>query len=430
MNKYSSNSRFLPWLMAVALAGVMAGCGGGGGGGGTTTTAVPIIPGAACTAVGVLIPRVTSSNPSDGNLNVSISTAGVVNSGKQITATFSMAMNPATLNSDPAGTLPTFTLKNNTAGGSNVTGTVAMNASGTTATFTTTAVGSAALVPGNSYTATITTFAKSAAITNDALGCAVAWTFTAGAAAAGAGQANVDLGTAGTYGIFASADADITVAVDALIVGDVGLMNGAGLCPNCAPVTVTGTTHNGDAAAIQAQIDISAAFNDASTRSTGLCTLGAFTEIGDPQGQCVNDTSQSIPGGGTPGSGGIYRPGLYWSGSTIDLGVSRTITLDAQNDPDAVFIFQATSAITTLGGTEVILLNQAQAKNVFWVAGTAATIGVSSKFKGTVISNTEAITVHNGTGGIVGVPTLVEGRMFSRGAAITVEEFATVTVPE
>jgi len=63
---------------------------------------------------------------------------------------------------------------------------------------------------------------------------------------------------------------------------------------------------------------------------------------------------------------------------------------------------------------------------VWWIAGSAATLGVSSTFKGTVLANSAAVTV---LGGTALQPTLVEGRLFSSGAAAEVDTFATVTVP-
>ncbi len=99
-----------------------------------------------------------------------------------------------------------------------------------------------------------------------------------------------------------------------------------------------------------------------------------------------------------------------------------TITLDAKNDPDAVFIFQSASTIDTIGGdTHVILANGAQAKNVFWVAGSSATIGgVNSDFAGTILA-AMAITVNTGTE--------MDGRALARGAEVTVQDGALVIVP-
>ena len=232
----------------------------------------------------------------------------------------------------------------------------------------------------------------------------------------GPAGASPNLGTAGTYGVFASSAA-VTLAANSLVVGDVGL-NPAGACGGCAVgVTVTGAIHNGDAAAIQAQSDFGAAYTDAANRSTNACTLADASELANAQGACVGVTP------GTPGP--IYGPGLYRTANPILF--TGTITLDAGGNANAVFIFQTDAAITTGSNSIVLLANGAQAKNVWWMAGTAATLGVSSKFKGTVIANGAAVQV---LGGTAGDRTLVEGRLFSSGAAAGVDAFATVTVPQ
>jgi hypothetical protein len=246
----------------------------------------------------------------------------------------------------------------------------------------------------------------------------VSWSFTTSAAAS-TGQSPPNIGTAGTYGVFASAAA-VTLAPNSVVNGDVGL-NPAGACNNCVVGTtvIGGVIHNGDAQAIQAQTDFGAAYVDASTRATSACAL-ASGELSAAQAAC---------GGVTPGP--IYGPGLYRTANPIGIGVGLNITLDAQGDPDAVFIFQSDSAITTGTNSEVKLAGGAKARNVFWVAGSAATLGVSSIFKGTVIANGAAVQVLNGTDPASGGKlTAVEGRLFSSAAAVGVDAFATVTVPQ
>lgn len=233
---------------------------------------------------------------------------------------------------------------------------------------------------------------------------------------AGPAGASPSLGVAGTFGIFVGNDAAVDLAVGALVVGDVGLMDGAGTCGNCTGLTVTGAIENGTAAAIAAKAAFEAAYTDASTRTTNACTLADASELANAQGACVGLTP------GTPGP--IYGPGLYRTADPI--GFSGTITLNAGGNADGVFIFQSDAAITTQPNSTVILANGAQAKNVWWVAGSAATLGLSSTFKGTVIA-TAGVTV--GVGSTVGAPTQVAGRVFSRTAAATVGEFTTVTVP-
>lgn len=244
-----------------------------------------------------------------------------------------------------------------------------------------------------------------AAVVNDGTG--------AGAGVGPAG-ASPTLSVAGTYGVFAS-NAAINLAVDALVVGDVGL-NPAGACNNCTIVTVTGAIENGTAAAVAAQNAFEAAYADASTRSTNACTLADASELANAQGACVGLNP------GTPGP--VYGPGLYRTANPI--GFSGTITLDAGGNADAVFVFQTDAAMTTQPNSIVVLANGAQAKNVWWVAGAAATLGLSSTFSGSVIS-TAAVSA--GIGSTIGSPTAIAGRLFSRGAAVTVGAFTTVTVP-
>jgi len=421
MNALSNTPALATWLTAMVVAAALAGCGGGGDSASLNNDTPGIIPGAACTAAGILIPTVTASEPVNGNLLVTTST-GAIGDPKQVTATFNMAMNPATINSAAPGALPTFTIKNNTTAGSNVAGTVLLNAAGTIATFTTTA----ALPVNSSFTATITTFARSAAITNDALGCAVSWTF-ATTVIASAGQANVTLGRAAPFAVFAGNAATVALVLPggpgvlgSLIEGNVGL-NPAGACVNCAiPTTVTGVIENGTQTAIDAQADFFAAFADASTRATGLCTLANPTDMTAPQGACVGYVAP-------PGTGGVYLPGLYMSAVSIGFTVGGTVTLDARGDPDAVFIFQTGDSITTGVDSTVILLNQAKAKNVWWTAAQAATLSLNTIFKGTVIGDA-GVTV--GVGSTVLRPTQVEGRVFSKTAAATIGGFTTITVPQ
>src|SRR5438552_9382913 len=73
--------------------------------------------------------------------------------------------------------------------------------------------------------------------------------------------------------------------------------------------------------------------------------------------------------------------GLYTSTSSLEIS-SGDLTLDAQGDANAVFIFQMASTLTTTAGRQVILSGGAQAANVFWQVGSSATLGTTSVFKG------------------------------------------------
>ena len=259
-------------------------------------------------------------------------------------------------------------------------------------------------------------------------------TGTSSGSGAGPAGASPALGTASAYGVFASADAAVTLVDNSTgagsrIVGDVGLMNGAGACNGCDTFSVSGAIRNGGALAAKAQTDFIAAYTDASTRSANACTLSAFVEIAGPQGACsgyavtpgTDTTYNSV-------TAPTYEPGLYTSGSTIDLGVTKTIFLDAKGNPNAVFIFQAGSAITTGNNSKVVLINGAKAKNVWWIAGSNATLGYSSTFSGTIVTNgATGITV--AAGSTSSAPMVVEGRLLSS-AAVNVAQYVTVTVPQ
>jgi hypothetical protein len=227
----------------------------------------------------------------------------------------------------------------------------------------------------------------------------------AAAADAAAGPAGVSpsLGTASTYGMISGAA--VTLNGSASIVGDLAIdpanaLNGTG--------TVSGAIHNGDAAAHQAKLDQNAAFTDASTRSSASTCAVSGNLVAMPPPPCGNNT-------------GTFTPGLYNSGSTLTIAAGGTIILDAQGNADGVFMFQMGTALTTGTGSIVVLVNGAQARNVWWIAPAGATLGVGSIFKGTVLGDTGAVTVNNSTN--------VEGRLFSNSAAATVETGSTITVP-
>lgn len=227
----------------------------------------------------------------------------------------------------------------------------------------------------------------------------------AAAAAAAAGPAGVspNLGTAATYGMISGAA--VTLNGTARINGDLAIdpgnaLNGTG--------TVSGTVNNGNAAAHQARLDQNAAFTDASTRSSAQTCAVSGNLVAMPPPPCGTNT-------------GTFKPGLYNSGSTLTIANGGTIILDAQGNANGVFMFQMGTALTTGTGSTVMLVNGAQAKNVWWIAPAGATLGVTSVFVGTVLADTGAVTVNNGT--------TVAGRLFSNTAAATVNTASTITVP-
>jgi hypothetical protein len=113
--------------------------------------------------------------------------------------------------------------------------------------------------------------------------------------------------------------------------------------------------------------------------------------------------------------GTTLYPGVYWSASTVDI-TSGDLTLDAQGDPNATWVFQIGSALTVgeAGNPRnITLAHGAQASNIFWVCGSAATINGAGggTFNGTVIADA---TISTGTSGITTVTT-INGRLISLG---------------
>jgi len=108
-------------------------------------------------------------------------------------------------------------------------------------------------------------------------------------------------------------------------------------------------------------------------------------------------------------SGITFTPGLYKTSSAVTLN-SGAVTLDAQGDPNAVFVFQIGSSLIAAGGTQVILINGAQSANIFWQVGSSATLNSSSAWVGNVIAYT-TITM--------GTDATLHGRAMASNGAVT-----------
>ena len=211
------------------------------------------------------------------------------------------------------------------------------------------------------------------------LATTVTWASVGPAAAA---EAPVDLGSADEYSVLAGSTVTNT--------GPSTLNRSLGVSPGSAatgfpPGLVGGDTNLADADADGAQLDLTAAYEDAATRpSTG-------TIVGDTLGGLVLGT-------------GVY------SGGALDL--TGVLTLDGAGDPDAVFIFQAASSLVTAGASSVVLINDAQPCNVFWQVTSSATLGGSTAFAGTIMA-LQSITAVTGA--------TIDGRLLARNAAVTLD---------
>jgi hypothetical protein len=193
----------------------------------------------------------------------------------------------------------------------------------------------------------------------------------------------VPLGTAANFAVLAASTITNTGATT--INGDLGLSPGTSVT-GFPPGQVNGTVYTADAVAVQAQNDLTVAYNNAATQPV-TATIG--TELG----------------------GTTETPGVYNSAAGT-FGITGTLTLDAQGNPNAVFIFQAASTLITASASNVVLVNGAQASNVFWVVGSSATLGTNSTLQGNILA-LASITVTTGT--------TIDGRALARNGAVTLD---------
>jgi hypothetical protein len=199
----------------------------------------------------------------------------------------------------------------------------------------------------------------------------------------------VNLGAASTFGVLAYSGITNTGATT--IVGDIGSSPTNSITGFNPAGTFTGTNHGNDATSAAAQVALAAAIADTSTRTP---QISMSADIG----------------------GQVLTPGYYKAASS--LAITGTVTLDAQGNPNALFILQSpSSTLTTASNAVVLLANGAQAGNVFWVVGSSATLGIGTTFVGTILAQA-SITV-NGTG-------TDNGRLLANTGAVTFATAETV----
>lgn len=217
-----------------------------------------------------------------------------------------------------------------------------------------------------------------------AVGCVATVTLSVvGLSSASAATPEVSLGTAGNFAVLAGST--ITNTGPTTINGDLGLSPGTAVT-GFPPGQLNGNSHTADAVAAEAKTDLAAAYNDAAARPT-TATVGV--ELG----------------------GTTKTPGVYDSPAGT-FGITGTLTLDGQADPDAVFIFKAASTLITASASSVHLVNGAQSANVFWKVGSSATLGTYSTIRGNVM----ALASITATTGVT-----VDGRLMARTAAVTLD---------
>ena len=203
---------------------------------------------------------------------------------------------------------------------------------------------------------------------------------------------DVPLGTTESFVILAGAG--ITNTGLTTLDGDIGTFPTTSIDPGAFGFTfITGTNHAGDGVTQGAKDDLVLAYNAAA---------------GQPDPVPIADDL----------GGDVLTAGVYNSASSI--GLNGTVTLDAQGDEDAVFVFQAGSTLITETGSTVALTNGAQACNVYWQVGSSATLKTTTTFVGTIFA-LESISLQTGA--------TVDGRVLARNGAVTLDT-NTITRPE
>jgi len=209
------------------------------------------------------------------------------------------------------------------------------------------------------------------------VGLGVAVLPAASASAATTIDGPIDLGTATSFGVLAASA--ITNTGPTTITGDLGISPGTAVTG--APL-VGGTRHETDAVAIQAQSDLTTAYNAAAGLTPTTSGVGEL-------------------------SGLSLTPGVY-SGDALSL----TGTLTLAGTADAIWVFQAASTLTTASASQIIITGGATSCNVFWKVSTSATLGTSSNFVGTIMAAQSITATTSAT---------IQGRLLASVGAVTLD---------
>lgn len=207
----------------------------------------------------------------------------------------------------------------------------------------------------------------------------------------------VDLGDSSGFAVLAGSGITVAGAVNTTtITGDIGTYPTESIT-GLGNVVLNGVNQTGNAVTQNAKTDLTIAYDDAAGRTYDVLYTGGFDLVGL-----------------------TLTPGVYKDASSLFL--SGTLTLDAQNNPDAVWIFQAGSTLITASDSSVALIRGGQACNVFWQVGSSATLGTGTDFQGTILAQT-SITLNT--------DATVYGRLLAQNGAVTLDNNTiTSCVPE
>jgi hypothetical protein len=196
--------------------------------------------------------------------------------------------------------------------------------------------------------------------------------------------APVNLATVSPF--VALAGTTVTNTGPSVLNGDLGVAPGTAITGFGLPAVVNGATHENDAVAGQAQSDLTNAYNVAAGQPVAPADDLSGTNLG-------NRTLTA----------GAYR---YTSGALL----TGPLTLDAQGDPNAQFVFLIGAELTTESASSVVLINGASPCNVYWQVGSSATLGTTTAFEGNLMALT-SISLDNGAS--------VIGRVLARNGQIS-----------
>lgn len=197
--------------------------------------------------------------------------------------------------------------------------------------------------------------------------------------------AQISLGTAQSFGVLGGSTVTNTGATT--VNGNVGVSPGTAVTGFPPGVVVGGAIHANDAVAVQAQNDLTTAYNEIATTP---CT--------------VDLTGQNL--------GGLtLTPGVYCFSSSAQL--TGALTLDALGNPNALFLFKIGSTLTTASGSSVTVINGGSSCNrVYWQVGTSATLGTGTSFAGDILA-LSSITLTTGAN--------TSGKLLARNGAVTLD---------
>ncbi len=192
------------------------------------------------------------------------------------------------------------------------------------------------------------------------------------------------LGTAQSFAVLGGTT--VTNTGPSTITGDLGVSPGSAVTGFPPGLVVSGTIHAADAVALAAQNSVTTAYNNLA-------------------GQACTQTLTGQDLGGMTLTAGVYC-------FTSSAQLTGTLTLNAQGNPNAVFIFQIGSTLTTASGSSVVMINSGSSCNVFWQVGSSAIIGTTTSFTGNILALT-SITLNTGAG--------VTGRVFAQNGQVALD---------